>query len=757
MHRAQSWRIVALAAWLAALGTASAVRAQTGTAPTLRAGVIPADFRLDGRAHGHPWWAAADSIDHLTMVEPEEGGTPAGRTRVSVLANANEIVVGVRCYDPEPKGIVSFSKARDSELAAEDHVVLVFDTYLDSRSGYVFAVNPTGARFDGLVTSQGESVNSAWDAIWQAETARDASGWSAEFRIPIKSLGYKSDGSTWGFNIQRRVQRLQETSRWSGISIDREVYQTKWAGRLTALPQFDLGRGLNVRGAAVGRMRTPAKDADTEYDGDLVLDVTKKFGSNVSSALTINTDFAETEVDVRQINVTRFPLFFPEKRSFFLESSDIFEFGIGLDEENLLPFHSRRIGLVGPDPDDQAAIPINAGGEIHGVLGNTNMGVIVTNTRKVDHTSLGVNDFTFHVPQTTMGAVRVAQNVFEESTIGALATFGDQQGRDNSWLGGLDLTLQTSGFLRDKNLLFGAWGLLNDRDDLNGDKSAFGARIDYPNDLWDVNLSTIRIGDGFDPSLGFVPRNDVQIWDLGIEFNPRPARPWLRQAFHEFSATLFNARDNKTWESYSFTVKPFDWLLESGDQFDAGFEPEGDRPPRAFEIAADVDVAPGSYEWTRYFFGARSAEKRRIEGELRLDFGRYYDGDLTTVEGRLTMKPSALWACELTGERSSGTVVALIDDYEELNSTATVEKDYLEQLFGVRFQFNISPDLQLSSLTQYETESRELGTNNRLRWTFHPFGDLFIVYNHNIQRTVDRRWEFVSNELPVKLQYTMRF
>jgi hypothetical protein len=385
------------------------------------------------------------------------------------------------------------------------------------------------------------------------------------------------------------------------------------------------------------------------------------------------------------------------------------------------------------------------------------LGALVVNTRKTDRLGATPLDPDVHVPQTTMGAVRVSQNLYEESNIGVLATFGDQEGRSNSWEAGADLTLGTSSFLGDKNFLVGLWGLANDRDGLHGDKTAFGARIDYPNDLWDTNLSTIRIGDGFDPSLGFVPRRGTQIWDFGLEFNPRPNSTWLRQMFYELSGTLFNEQDNSTWQSYSATIKPIDWQLESGERFFADVEPEGDRPPAAFEISSDVDVAPGSYEWVRYVAGFTSAEKRRLSGGLTYQTGTYYDGDLWTLEGRVALKPSALWSLELTGERSDGTVMALVDDYEELHTNAVVEKTYREQLYGVGLQLNLSPDLAFSSLTQYDTQSKELGTNNRLRWTFAPTGDLFIVYNHNIHRNAAKQWEFVSNELPVKVQYAWRF
>jgi len=742
-----------------------------GERPVLRVGALAPDFKSNGTSNGttngHAGLALVDSIANLITIEPEEGGTPAaGPTVVKVFASSKEIVVQARCYDHDPAGIVSFSKARDTELDEEDHILIVLDTFLDGRSGYVFAVNPTGARFDGLVIEQGEDVNSDWDTIWEATTAIDNAGWSAEMRIPIKSLGFKKDLTEWGFNVERRVQRLQETSRWSSAKRDFEIYQTSRAGLLTELPNFDLGLGLSVRPAAVGRTRKPAPGAKTDSDGDLSLDVTQKLGSNLLSALTVNTDFAETEVDVRQINLSRFPVFFPEKRSFFLEGADIFEFGLGLDEDNLLPFFSRRIGLFGNAEEDQSPIPINAGGKINGRVGNTNLGALIANTRKVEEFAV-TEDSTIEVGQATMGTLRLKQNVLEESSLGMLATFGDQQGRAKSWSAGVDFTYRTSSFLEDKTFLVGVWGLLNNREDLEGDKSAYGLRLDYPNDLFDVNFTTIRIGPGFDPSLGFVPRRNIHLWDFTGDYKPRPNWSLVRQMTHELSFRLFNTWNNSTWESYEMKIKPLDWLFESGDRFQAGFLPQGDRPPEEFELATDVDIPAGSYEWTRYFLEASSAQKRTISAQIRWESGNYYNGDLNTIEGRLALKPSSFLTLEFSGERNTGKAIALPDPDEE--GEELVERNFTEELFGVRLQLNFSANLQLSSLTQYDTQSRELGSNNKLRWTFDPLGDIFIVYNHNMIRqfgdpaprgaasATKRGWQFVSNELPVKIQYALRF
>jgi len=712
-------------------------RAQNSEKPTLRVGPLPKNsVKLDGVLN-EPVWDAAESINNLTTIEPDEGGVPAGQTIVKVLGNSKEVIFGVICNDPDPTKITSFSKARDSDLENEDHIAIVIDTFMDGRTGYMFAVNPSGARFDALVSPQGGEVNSDWDAVWEAGTSRTNSGWSAEIRIPIDSIRFKSGLSSWGLNIQRRVERLQETSRWSGIKRDYEISQTSQAGVLTNLPHFDLGLGLSIRPAFAARVDKPSPDEKRSFHGDFSLDVTKKLGPNLMTSLTVNTDFAETEVDTRQTNLTRFEILFPEKRTFFLEGADIFEFGIGLDE-TVVPFFSRRIGLLSEgDGGGGEEIPIDVGGKLYGQIGNTTIGALTVRTR-------GVNSL--DVPAATMGVVRVKQNIFSESSVGMIATVGDQIGRTGSWLTGADFTYRNSHFLGDKNLMIGVWGLVNRRHGLEGSKGAYGFEIDYPNDLWDIVFSTKRIGDGFDPSLGFVPRRGVHTWDGSIEYNPRPGWSFVRQMFHELKFSFVNDLDYKL-ESYSTEVKPFDWQLESGDRFRFSILPEGDRPKEDFDVfdsdVKTVVVPAGSYAWTRYKFQGIAAEKRKISGSFLYEFGGYYGGNLKTIEANLVLN-WPLFKIEIGGERNIGTLP---------------EGDFTQNLYRSRVEFRFSPNLQVSSLIQYDNESASFGTNTRLRWTFRPSGDLFIVYNHNLLRSaVDRRqWNFESNRLVVKLQYAFRF
>ncbi len=346
---------------------------QTAAPPSLAAGELRAGVTIDGRLD-EPAWAAAQAIEAFVQTDPREGQPASGHTRVRVLAGAKALVVGIECDQPPGTPVVSFSVRRDAALNQEDHVRVVLGPFMDGRSGYVFVVNPSGARYDGIINPGGESENAEWDGIWDAATVRHAGGWSAEIRIPFLTLSFKPGLRTWHFNVQRRIQGLLETVRWAAAARQFQVTQTSRAGLLTDLPEIDLGRGLSVRPAVTAGAGIPAPDAPVDPDFQASLDVTQRFGANILGSFTVNTDFAETEVDTRRTNLTRFPLFFPEKRTFFLEGDDIFSFGLGLNQD-VLPYFSRRIGLVAGKE-----VPILAGAKVNGRLGSTNAGVLVIAT-----------------------------------------------------------------------------------------------------------------------------------------------------------------------------------------------------------------------------------------------------------------------------------------------------------------------------------------------------------------------------------------
>ncbi len=697
-------------------------QAQVVPAPELRAGTLEATHHVDGRLD-EPAWASAAVVDHFTQADPREGEPASARTVVRVLAGPKALVIGIECEQPTGVGIVSFNVRRDAGLTQEDHVRIVLGPFMDGRSGYVFALNPSGARYDGIINPGGENDNAEWDGIWDAATVRRDQGWSAEVWIPFLTLTFKPGLDTWHFNVQRRIQGLLETDRWASAGRQYQVTQTSRAGVLTNLPAIDLGRGVSVRPALTTGGGVPAPSAEFAGEFQPSLDVTQRLGANLLASATVNTDFAETEVDTRRTNLTRFPLVFPEKRTFFLEGDDIFAFGLGLDQD-VLPYFSRRIGLVAG-----AEVPIIAGGKVNGRVGNTNVGALIVGAN--DRAGV-VND------ETVMAVARVKQNLWRESWVGGLATLGDPLGGPGRWLAGGDFTYATSRLRGDRNFLVGVWGLATDQH-RGPDANAYGFKVDYPNDKWDIALNVKRIGRDFRPAIGFVPRPAVQLFNLGIDNRTRIASGPFQQLVHEFRP--FVATDlSGRWESYRVFFAPINWRFRSGDRVEVNVNPVGERLVAPFTVSDGVVIAPGRYHWKQYRLEVGTAQKRRLYTQVTWWFGGFYNGAIDQLIMTGAWNPTALVTIEFTGERNRGRLPSGAFD---------------QTLVGNRVRLNVSPNLSVASYVQYDSISDSVGVNTRLRWTFRPEADLFVVYNHNIRSLVDR-WQLESNQLVMKLQYAFR-
>jgi len=691
-------------------------------APSTRVLPLAQEILVDGKL-AEAAWSTQAGFQRLTMVVPEQGAAPSLETRVWVLADAHSLYIGIDCRDPDPAGIVAFSRTRDARLGEEDHIRIMISPLLDGRSGYVFAINPNGARYDALIVEAGEEENDNWDTFWRGKAQRGPLGWSAEIVIPVVGLNFKQGQQTCGLNVQRRIQRLQETDRWAGANQDYDFNQPAVAGTLTGLPEFDLGRGLFFRPTLVGGSSRSGPGERVTSELQPSFDLRKKLGAHLLGSLTVNTDFAEAEVDALRTNLTRFPLFFPEKRSFFLEGSDTYDFGAGLDSR-VLPFHSRRIGLLA-----RGEVPLVAGGKINGQIGNTNLGALLVRTDRVEGLA----------PAATMGAFRLKQNVLQESSAGLIATLGDPRGDADSLLLGADFTYRSSRFRDEKNLVAGVWGLgTNDRQGKGG-TTATGANLSYPNDLWDWKLNLIRVGENFDPALGFVRRQGVVYYDFEIKYEPRPKWQLVRQMEYALEGSLVTDLEGE-WESFEYQIKPLEWQLESGDRFqvEVGFEGENLREP--FEIEDDLIIPAGSYNWPRLGFELELAAKRKLSAEIVWETGDFYEGSLDSYELDVAWHPAPLFILELAAER------------EEV---ALPQGNFTANQWEGRFLLNFSPDLTARALFQYEHEEDALGINARLRWSFRSAADLFVIYNHNYQ-DLSKNPSTQSNAMTVKFQYAFR-
>ena len=697
--------------------------AQAPVVPSLRVGSGAETIDVDGQLN-EAAWSTAPMSDAFAQTDPGEGLPPSFRTTLRVLAGRNALVIGIVCEDPQPGGIVSYSVRRDAGLGQEDSLKIVLGPFRDGRSGYVFSINPRGARYDAVINAGAENENSDWDGIWQAATGRNETGWTAEIRIPIQTLSFNPSVREWHFNVERRIQRLLEIDRWASAVRQYRLTLTSRAGLITDLPDFALGRGLSVRPSLTAGGGVPAPSASLDGKFHPSLDVTQRLGANVTASFTTNTDFAETEVDTRQTNLTRFPLFFPEKRTFFLEGIDIFQFGPGVNND-MIPFFSRRMGLVaGRD------VPIIAGGKVNGRVAGTNFAAVLTSTDN----KAGVVD-----EGATTGVVRIKRNLWRESYVGFLATAGDPLGRSGSWLSGVDFTYSTSSFLGDKNFSLNAYGVVTGREGLGNDRTAAAFKIDYPNDKWDLRLWYRRIGRDFDPSLGFVPRRAMQRFNPAISNRTRFARGPIQDMSMGINPYITYDLHGQ-YEGLESAINVVNWRFRSGERVQFIVTPTADRPRQPFEVSDGVVIAPALYQWVRRNVGFTTAQKRRLYGSLNWTTGSFYDGDLSEWNLSLVWNPTPLYTLEFTGERNDG----------RLPSGA-----FVQHLVGTRLRINVSSDFSIASYAQYDTDTDSVGINSRLRWTFLPVADLFVVYNHNVRSLLDR-WQLDSNQLLVKLQYAWR-
>ncbi|MBI4888273.1 MAG: hypothetical protein HY824_14360, partial [Acidobacteria bacterium] len=415
---------------------------------------------------------------------------------------------------------------------------------------------------------------------------------------------------------------------------------------------------------------------------------------------------------------------FPEKRTFFLEGLDIFQFG-PLVNRDVIPYFSRRVGLI-----DGHDVPVLAGAKVNGRMANTNFGGLVIGT----NTKTGVA-----AERATMAVARVTQTLWHESYIGALLTAGDPLGRPGSWLGGVDFTYSTTTFLGDKNFSTSAWGLVTRRDALRGDTASYAFKVDYPNDKWDARLWYKRIGRDFDPSLGFVPRRAAQLWNPSLSNRTRFARGPIQEMSYGLNPYIGTDLAGQ-WETYNGQIQALTWRFRSGDRVQVMLDPAGDRPRRPFEISPGVIIAPAPYQWFRRALSVTTAQKRRFSTTLSWTSGSFYDGDLAQYEASAVWNPAPLFTVEIDGERNLGRLTA---------------GRFTQTLVGTRLRMNVSPDLSISSYAQYDTDSDSIGVNSRIRWTLLPVAELFVVYNHNVRSLVDR-WQLESNQLLVKVQYAWR-
>ena len=687
----------ALVGGLLLAGAAPAVAQQTAPARVTRTSEAP---RLDG-IPDEPVWLTADSITDFTQQEPAEGRPATERTVVRILSTSRGLFVGLWAYDSRPDAIRHAQLRRDADFDSDDVFSILLDPLLDRRSGLTFTINPNGALEDAEVVSF-EDDNEEWDGVWDGRARITSSGWTAEVLIPWQTLRYRPDGSVWGANFRRIMRRTNETVLWRAWRRTEGLLFMAAEGTIAGLMDLP-GRStteLRPYGAATGSMRELAYRPDGSDSVVALGDRTAKLGLDAKVALsgaltldlTANTDFAQVDVDRQVVNLTRFPLFLPEKRPFFLESSSLFDFG---PEGRQQVFYSRRIGLAA----DGTPIPLMGGARLTGRVGRERVGLLAVRTG-------GAEDAWDFV-------ARVRHDVMANGFVGAMLTSRSLPDAGGPAVaGGLDFNLPF--IVRGQNLVLLGFAAAT-RDSAGattGGAARFG--IDYPNDRWDNFVGVSVTGAAFDPALGFVQERDALRFGGHIDFFPRPHRWGIRQLQVTFLEWDVATHLDGSRSHASFAVSPLGGELESGDEFAVTLQRFEDAPAAPFEIFPGDTIAAGRYWYNRAELSVESSAGRPIGFDLTASAGDFYTGTGTELAAALTVR----------------TAPHLITNVEfEQQNVRLATGQFTARSARVRLDVAASPRLSGTLFVQHDNESDRLGFNARFHWIPNLGSDVYVVWN----------------------------
>ena len=706
-----------LSALLAALLPLSAARAQDGASPAstyrLEALRLEQAITLDGRLD-EPAWRQAAVATGFTQREPDSGAPASERTEVRVAYTEKTLYVAIHAFDADPEAVIAREMQRDGGLFRDDSVIVLLDTFDDDRNTYFFETNPLGARTDSLVTDEGRDTNFEWDGVWDVKARRSADGWMAEMAIPFSTLRFDPSAESWGLNVRRRIRHKNEEVFWAPIGLEADLFRVSLYGALTGIEGVEPGLSLNVKPFAVASdsemLRVPPSGGtaggspalEDGSDFDAGLDVKWGVTRGLSLDLTLNTDFAETEVDDQQVNLTRFSLFFPEKREFFLENSGIFEFGSdpGSDSPLLKVFFPRRIGIGAGGRE----VPIEGGVRLTGRAGVWNLGVLGVATEAVEPSAGAAG-----TPNNLWGALRLKRNVGQRSSVGLIVTDREGDGDDSNLVAGLDFDWKPT-----DRLAFAGFVARSDDSDLaSGDDWAAGAGVEWSSPTWSVEGGYVEIGERFEPEAGFLRRRGVRRYTGEVEYQPRPDVAWLRNLNFELEAEVFTRRDGTT-ESSELQLEPFGIRFASEDEVTFFIERSFERLFEPFEIVGSVVIPAGDY--TFYDVGLRfeSNEARVVTADGSVSWSGFFDGDRFRAEATLGIRPNRFVRSQTTWEYNDV-------DLPGGAFTATVLRERLSLAW--------SPRLRADTFLQYNDLDELFAANVRFNWIYRPGADLFVVFN----------------------------
>jgi len=695
----------------------------------------PATFRLDGLL-SESFWQRAEAVSQLRQQEPVSGAPASERTQVRMAYDEGTLYVGVMAFDSEPDRIVARILQRDRVMttgfpsgvapAGDDVVALVLDPFHDQRNGVILATNPNGAEFDALITDEGKEINIDWRGIWEVAAQRTSEGWSAEFAIPFRTLRYpdSSGERPWGLNVYRMIRRKNEHVLWQSWSRDGGgFHRISQAGDLLGL--HDLPRtGLNVEVKPFvlgGRTQAPDPSGGLEGSGELDagLDVKAELRPGLVLDLTANTDFAQVEVDDQQVNLTRFSLFYPEKRDFFLENSGIFEFGVPgfFETPPYLMFFSRNIGI-----DEDGEVPILGGGRLTGRVGGQTLGLLSVRTGDAH----GRSGESFNV-------LRMKRDVGQSAYLGAMLTDRRGEGPWNTVVG-LDgqvyvhPTTVVSGFLM-RSFIEGP----------GGDDPAYQIAADFTGDVWGGYFQYFAVHPEATASSGFITRTDLQRTQLVGRRTFRPGWVGLRKIDLRFSNQYQATTSGRFQDWSSGPFLSIEW--NSGDSGDIRANLGESEVDVGFPLAGRVDVPAARYRADNVSVSFTSSPSRPWAVSASVSGSRFFGGDLRGAGGSLTLTPSPSFAVTAGVNRSNVDLPG---------------GSFTSNITTLRTSYAFSTRMTLDALVQHNSLDDALVTNVRFNFIHRPGSDLFLVFTE--ARGVDGElWDLADRGLVAKVTYLMRF
>ncbi len=676
---------------------------------TVRAVRLEAPLRIDGRLD-EPLYDAVPPISDFVQVEPRPGEPSTDRTEVWITFDEKTLFVSLRCWQ-DPDRIAATDMRRDS-WSGDDYVDIALDTFFDRRNAFIFTVYASGGRFDGQITDE-RRMNVDWNPVWDLRSGRFEGGWTVEAAIPFRSVRYRPGSSqVWGINLQRYTQWKNENSTLVRIPEalgEMGVMQMSQAATLVGLEGPPAAKNLELKPWLVGNMvsdRLATPEISDEVDGDIGIDVKYGISQNMTADFTYNTDFAQVEADQQQVDLTRFSLFFPEKRDFFLENQGTFGFGGargagfgggGGSWDTPAMFYSRRIGLY-----RGRAVPIEAGARLTGRTGRYTLGLL--NIQADDEPVSGAL-------ATNFGVMRLKRDILRRSSVGVIYTRRslDQTGTGENTAYGVDGT-----FAFFDHLTFNTYWAETSTPGLQGDDASYRLQMDYNGDRYGVRLERLRVGDDFNPGIGFVRRHDMRRSYGEVRFSPRPAGSRLvrkyswtgSMSYIENGAGLLETREAEGEFGIEF---------QNGDELELTWVRAYEFLPHPFPIASDITLGVGGYDFEYLQADLQLGQQRRLSGGFFLEYGDFYSGSKTSFGwgwGRVKLHSQFL-----------------LEPGVSFNRVELPEGDFDVELVDLRAVYTMTPRMFVTALFQYDSESRGLAANVRLRWEYQPGSELFVVYN----------------------------